>query len=297
MNVALGFSLALSAGLIWSIGNIVHKVLASRLVQSTALLVLSLSLASGLIGGVLLIWFPLVSGDGWFLAGAAAACYLVAVFGYLSALRTEEASRVVPLFGLGSALIVLMSAVFLREVFSFIQYLGIATVLIGAILISAAGDWRSIFRGRLLRFMLLSGTAFALHAVIIKTLLADFSYGSVFASAGLLQAAAGVLLILIWRRHIRETMQRVTWNILALSIITDLVGFGAELLYTIALSVWYLALVETIASLQYFFIFVWGLILSRWFPQVLREPITKSGLINKFIAITLIISGIYLLAQ
>lgn len=296
MNPTLGFSLALAAGLIWSVGNIVHKVLASRLVRSTALMVVAFSIVSALIGGAFLFWFPLVPlGVMWYWVVGGAVCYVLAVWAYLSAMRTEEASRIVPLFGIGSVLIVIFSAVLLGEVLGVSQYIGVGCVLFGAVMISYSGSFRSLLSGRLLRYMSISGTAFAGHALVVKYLLDSFSFGSVFASLALIQAAVGgVVVIGLWP-HVRSAWQATTLRAVLLNIINNFFGFGAELLYTIALSVWYLSLVETVASLQFIFIFVWGAIVSRWFPHVLRETISRAILIRKLIAIIIIVGGIYLI--
>ncbi|MFZ6035862.1 MAG: EamA family transporter [Patescibacteria group bacterium] len=297
MNPAFGFALALAAGLIWSVGNIIHKILASRLVRSTPLMVAVFSLVSVLVGGVLLIWFPLVSSAAaWVWAVAGGVCYVLAVWAYLSAMRTEEASRIVPLFSIGSVLIVILSAILLGEVFSVITYIGIGLVLVGAVLISITTTARSLFSSQLLRYMFLSGLFFAGHALIVKYLLGFYSYGTVFASLAMVQGLMGLGIVIIARRQIRQTLRQVTVKAIGLNIVTDIVGFGAELLYTFALTVWYLALVETIASLQYLFIFLWGLVLSRWFPQILRESLTRAVVVRKAVAVTIIIIGIYLIS-
>ncbi len=295
MNPALGFGLALTAGLVWSVGNIVHKILASRLIQSTLLMVVSFSIVFALIGGVLLIWFPTVTGTDWWLALLGAVCYVTAVWAYLSAMRTEEASRIVPLFSIGSVLIVLFSAVLLGEVFTAVRYIGIGLVLVGSVLISMTTTLRALVRSRLVGFMSISGVAFAGHALIVKYLLADYAYGTVFGSIAVIQACIGLVLVIVLHRQVSRAWQRVSWKSFGLNLVTDFFGFGAELLYTIALSVWYLALVETIASLQYLFIFFWGIILSRYFPRILREPLGRGILLKKGVAVTIIIVGIYLI--
>lgn len=146
-----------------------------------------------------------------------------------------------------------------------------------------------------MRYMSMCGTAFAGHALVVKYLLQSFSYGTVFASLALIQAAVGAIIVVALWRYIRLAWHATTPRAVALNVANDLFSFGAELLYTIALSVWYLALVETIASLQYIFIFVWGVILSRWFPHVLRETVTGPILVRKLVAIIIIVGGIYLI--
>ncbi len=297
MNPSVGFALALGAGLIWSIGNIIHKILASRLIKSPLLMAVVFAVVSAALGVLLLIWFPLIQGGrAWSWAVLGSVTYGLAVWGYLSAMRTEEASRIVPLFSIGSILIVIFSAVLLDEIFSIVQYTGVGLVLVGAVMISVTGKFRALFSSRLLRFMTLSGVSFAGHALVVKYLLGSFSYGSVFSSIALLQAGIGAVLMIAFWKHIRAAWRATTLRALALNIVTDFFNFGAELMYTLALSVWYLALVETIASLQYLFIFVWGVILSRWFPRVLREVMTGIILFRKLTAIIIIILGIYLIS-
>ncbi|XOU94637.1 MAG: EamA family transporter [Candidatus Kerfeldbacteria bacterium] len=294
--MSIGFLLALVAGLIWSGSNVLDKLLASKLVKSLFFMMLIFSSVFFIIGIIIFLIEPVfISGNGLLFTIASGVAQLAGVFFYLKAMKTQEASRVVPLFSIGTILIVLFSAIFLGEVFSTIQYLGIFLVIGGAVLISLHGSLKSIFKSKLLGLMSMSGLFMAINAILYKYLLETYNYKQIFSHVSMSAGLIGIIVLTILYIFIKEKLEKVSLKHILLNSFSNTLGVIGELIYVIALSMWYLALVETIASLQFVFIFLWSLLLSRFKPELMTEKINQKIFIQKSISIILIIVGIYLI--
>ena len=210
-------------------------------------------------------------------------------------MKTEEASRVVPLFSIGTVLIVLFGALFLDEVFSVVQYLGMFFVISGSVIISIQGRFISFIKSRLLGLMSLAGLFFALNALLIKKILESHSFVQTFSHLSIVEGVIGVAVGAILFPRVRNVFKRISYKHIIFNAITELMGIGGAFIYTMALSLWYLSLVETVASLQYVFIFIWTLIISRFKPSLFTEVISRKVILQKSISIILIIIGLYLI--
>jgi len=82
--------------------------------------------------------------------------------------------------------------------------------------------------------------------------------------------------------------------IIVMSISKGLFLFGS-LLLTIALSFGYASLVYSLSSIQPFFVLLIAVILSRFFPSILKEEVSKSIVLVKIIAIISIFIGAFLI--
>lgn len=70
----------------------------------------------------------------------------------------------------------------------------------------------------------------------------------------------------------------------------------ASLEYAIA-SASSVSLVIALQATQPFFLLLYAIILSLWFPKILKEEVNKGVLTNKLIAIALLAIGVFLVSQ
>jgi hypothetical protein len=69
----------------------------------------------------------------------------------------------------------------------------------------------------------------------------------------------------------------------------------AVLFTTHAIEIGYITLVNALFSLQPFFVLVFSLILSIFYPEIMKEDVMKSVVLQKFIAIVLMFTGVVLI--
>lgn len=289
--------LALSPGLVWSIINVAHKILASKLINNPKVMLIIYGFIMSLVSvGLAFFSTGLIQGQIWWLIVVAGIVNSFGVWIYLMAMQKYEPSRVIPLFAIGAVVIIISSALILGEVFDLITYVGIGVILLGSLILSIKKTFFSAFSSKILWTMTLSGICFAFSAIVIKYLLGTYSVTQVFSSVGIIEGPSAIIIALFYFKEIRQTIRQIKKRYLLYNALTEVVSISGSFLYTIAISVWYLSLVETLASLQFLFVFIWSLIISRFMPSLYAEELNRRIIIQKIAAIILIIFGVYLIS-
>lgn len=213
---------------------------------------------------------------------------------YFRAAKVEEISRIVPLYHLSPFFILIFAGIFLGEVFSVLQYLGIVLLVIGAILIYSKNFLR-IKIGRAFWPVILSVAFFASASVLLKYLLSFADYRTIFSYMRI--GAALALAPIIWLyfpeliRLVKKHGKRVIFAISA----SEIMNLAALMFITVAASIGYITLVNAISSLDSFFVLFFTVILSVFFPSILKEEIRKTVIAQKVLAISLIFAGVILI--
>ncbi|MFA6098671.1 MAG: EamA family transporter [Patescibacteria group bacterium] len=294
--MSLGFLLSLAAGFVWSIGNIIDKANASRFIKNPIFLA-SISVCYELVVGVIVI--ALVPADihglDWFWLISSGACYMTATLLYFFAIQREEPSRVVPLYAFTIVFLSLQSAIFLGEIFSIQTYLGIAMIAIASLALLVRQNVFDAFRSKAFGLMIGGTFLYSLSYIINKYLLIHYSYWQVFGYVKLFIGCTGILFLLFFIKELRKTFRRIQKRYIGLSAISETFNIAGSLLFVAASSVWFVTLVETVVSVQYIFIFIWGILLASLFPRFRLEVVNKRIIIQKVLSIAAIIIGIYLI--
>ncbi|MBU0598115.1 DMT family transporter [Patescibacteria group bacterium] len=294
--MTIGFLLALAAGFIWSGVNVIDKAIVSKYIRNPIFIIVVfsfVSLAVGLIMAPFISWD--LSGTAWVWMIIGSVGYVLGNLFYFYALKIEEASRVVPLFALSTVFLVIMSAIFLGELFGFQTYFGIAVIVLGSIIISARSGFSQILRSKALWLMIVSSFGFAVAYIIIKYLLDAYDYWQVFGIQRLLVGIIGLLSVPLFFKEIREVYQQIKKWHMALSSFSEILNLFGNFIFTVAMAFWFVALVESVSAVQYVFIFFWALIISRFRPSLFAEEVNKKVIFQKIISIALIVLGIYLI--
>ncbi|MFC1687388.1 EamA family transporter [Patescibacteria group bacterium] len=292
-----GFYLALAAGFLWSVTNIIDKAVVNRFIKSPALLTLIFSVVLLIAGLVMLppssewmtgtdFWWMVVSG---FL-------YMIATLWYFFALQKEEASRVVPLFALTIVFLTLQSAIFLGEVFTLTTYIGIGLVIVASFILMSRRNILDAFQSKVFAYMIASTFAYALSYVINKDLLATYTDKQVFSFHNILIGFVGMIFLLFFIRKMRLQYSEIKKRYISVSVMGEIISALGAFLFIAASAVWFVTLVETVVSVQYVFLFIFTIIISRFAPNLFKEEINRNIIIQKSIAIVLMIIGIYLIS-
>lgn len=75
----------------------------------------------------------------------------------------------------------------------------------------------------------------------------------------------------------------------------ETVNLFGVLFITIAVSAGYVTLVSALSSIQPFFILLFTVILSIFYPHILKEEVGRSVIFQKFLAIILMFIGVILI--
>lgn len=287
--------LAILSGALWAGVNVLDKHLVSKYVKNP--LVMFSMAAFFTIGAMLVFWFlglvESVPRNIGLLGMAGGALYVIAGIFYFHAIKTDEISRIAPLFHVVPLFTAAFAAVFLGELFTGKTYLGIAAIVLGAILLSPKAAGKRITPNKAFWLMMLCAILVAIGNIIAKYVLDATNYWT-----ELFYVAAGQTIILIpilWKSYpdIRTTAREHGKKVFAILGLIESMDYAAVLIFTAAAVTGYITLVNTLASIQPFFILLYATILSAWFPRILREEFNAKIAAQKAVAIGLMFAGVF----
>lgn len=289
---------AAAAPTLYSITNFVDKFLIEKKIKDP----MAITALSGLVSGVLGILFGIFSGFKFIgliqtvlllLAGVLLVFYLLP---YYKALKLEDTSRVVPLFQFIPVFTLILSTVFLKESLSLKQAFGLILVVIAGFILSAEKIEGKIFRPRrALWFMLLSGLMYGCVGILFRFVVRQSNYWTTLSYTYMGTGLGTILLLLLpkIRQSIKSQVQQIKSSLVLINV-NNGIAIMADMSSAYAISLATVPLVSIIGGLQPLIVLILGLILSVWFPQIIKEDIRKMVVTHKLISILIIFSGLYL---
>lgn len=298
------FFIALSAPAVWSLSNHIDKYLLSNYVRdsrSGALIIFSalfglFALPVILATGINVWELPLRDGLLVVLSGV---LYLVGLIPYFYALAKDEASSVVPIFQTIPIFGFILAALFLGEVLTSWQLIGSLVVICGAVIISLDLSQPSPkIKTRVLLAMLLSSIIFALVDMLFKLVAIDIGFWlTIFWHfAGYVLFAIFVFIFVPnYRNDFLEIMKRSKVPVIGLNAFNEVLNLVARGLFGYATLLAPLALVQVTNGFQPVFVFIYGALLTLFFPKIVTERLSRKDVIQKVVCIAIIFLGSYLL--
>lgn len=286
------------AATFWSTGNIIDKIVLSKLVKNPMTPMIMLGIASTLVA--------VIVGLGGGLAGFTLSQTLLALLAgityafmnvcYLKAVQLEEISKIIPLFSLSPLMIAIVAAITLHEIFTLPTYLGIALILVGAITLSVQRLQSFSFNRA---FWLMVGAAASITAteVIQKYLLGFHPYWSVFGYSRL-----GSLLVIVpvaWvnKEEIRSMVRGRRFKAIGFMSVSETLNVSALLSIVFASSIGYVTLVNAITQVQPFIVLALSVIASFLIPHIFKEEQGLKIFARKFGSISIMFVGVILLLK
>lgn len=215
---------------------------------------------------------------------------------YYKALQIDETSLVVSLLYLYPVFVLFLSYVFLGESLTVRQYIGSFFVIIAGSLLSiekTKGEKAKLKKSAW--YVLISAFLFACAQVLYKFGVTEIPFWNTlpYEAFGI---AIGSLVIVLYKNN-REVFKKETnrfkKKVFIFIGINELVYILARYTGYYAISLITVGLVSVLASLESLFVLVYGIILSVWLPNVLKEAVIKKTLGLKFISMLMIVIGSY----
>ena len=296
---------ALSGPVLWAASTHIDKYVVERYFRDSDTAVLMVFTA--LIGIVLLppIWYfepdviRLPARDVGVMI-ASGVCYMAAMLFYLRAIQSEEASVVASLFQTTTLFTYLFAWLVLGEVLTATEVGGALLIVAGALLASFDVAARSPgLKLRLVITMLACTGTLALASVIFKF----FAVGERFwattfwTNVGDVLFGFGIVAVPAYRRQLVELCRRSAAPLLAINGANELINLGGGLGVRFALLFAPAALVSAISSTTTLFVFLFGIVLTRFFPTLGREDLSWRNLAQKAAAAVLIAAGVAVIGQ
>ena len=294
---------AFSGPVLWALSTHIDKYLVERFFKESDVGVLLIF--TGLIG---LLPLPFIAAFEPHTLGigalsiavivASGALYMGAMFFYLRALQTEEASVISPLFQISPLFAYGLAWAVLGETLSAKQMLGGLLIMSSVFLISLRPRAAGRSRIKLSIVLLMAACAFtlALNSVIFKffAIRDEFWTTSFWIFVGNVVFGAGLLLYPPYRREFFGLFKVHPYAMTTINAANELINLGGGLGVRYAMLLAPLSIVQAISSTSPLFVFLFGIGLSLFFPALGREDLSKRSLIQKGAAAILVIVGVVL---
>ena len=285
------------AAFVWAIVNTIDKFVLTKWIKRPIVLIMVLGII-GLIASIVIYFvhgFSELSHFNILLAFISGVFYISGILFYFKAVKIEEISRIVPLSCLTPLFVSIFALVFLGEFFAPIKYLGIFSIVVGAILISTKG-YLKINQGKAFWLMILFAVFMAINHVITKYLLSFADFWTIFSWMRIGVFIALIPIYITSFSSLLLTVKEHGKKVIFVTSFGECLSLAGVLFITIAASVGYITLVNALSSVQPLFVLLFTIILSIFFPKILKEEIGKSIVLQKFVAIILILGGALLIS-
>jgi drug/metabolite transporter (DMT)-like permease len=294
---------AFSGPLLWAVSTHIDKYLVDKYFRhsDTAVLMVFTALLGVLALPVIWLLEPGVlalPGLAIMVMTISGVLYMGAMLFYLRAIQSEEASVVAPLFQANTLFTFLLGLVFLHELPRWQQLIGAGLIVAGAIGLSLDRHLRlASFKPRLVLLMLGATLVLALSTVVFKFFAVHDEFWSTtfwtFVGEGLFGAA--ILALPKYRRQFVSLLRRNPGAVMGVNAANELINLGGGLGVRFASLLAPVALVSAISATSTFFVFLFGILLTLFFPKVGREDLSRRNLWQKAAGGLLIMAGVVLI--
>ncbi len=285
---------ALLAAITWAIINTIDKLILTKYVKNPIIPLVVLCIIN-ILAGIVVYYahgFSRLSIFGLIIALLGGTFYLLGALFYFKAVKLEEISRVVALFSFTPLVVAILAYIFLGESFNAYTYLGIILIVLGAYLIST-NNFTRIRSVKTLGFVLLATLSFSILYIITKYLLNYADFWTVFGIIRISIIIPLIPLYIMYFKPLKELFNRPKLFVgLTMNESFNLVG---TFFVTLAISLGPVTLVDTMVETQPFFNLLIAVILSIFYPYILKEEISASTVFIKFVAIVLMFVGVNLI--
>jgi len=294
---------AFSGPILWAASTHIDKYLLERYFKNESVAVLMVF--TSIIGVVMLpfIWFyqPTVialSLQSMIVIAVSGILYMGAMYFYLQALQSEEASTVAPFFHATGLFGIILGYLVLGEALSRGQITGGLFIIAGSIILSLYfGHRKRKIKTRLVLTMLGCALALALSSLIFKIFAVQDEFWPTTFWNFVGQAIFSIILMAVTanRKHFFNMLRKNTAAVLSVNGVNELINLGGGLGTRYALLLAPLGIVQAISSTTSFFVLLFGVLLTLFFPKLGREELSRTTLLQKSIAIIFIVVGVILI--
>lgn len=227
-----------------------------------------------------------------FMCTAAGLCYLYAI-------AEDEASVVAPLFQLIPIFGFFLGYFFLRETLSVKQIFGSVIVIFGVVLllIDFNKDTKVKFKFIVGILMVISSLLFASFQIFFKmiALKETFWISTFWQYVGIFLSGLVLLFIKKFRDNFLKIFSLRKFHFIGVVGLIEILNMGGNLATAYALLLAPVALVLLMSSYQPLFVLFFGFVITYFFPFLGKETLDRRKIAQKFISITIILFGTYIL--
>ncbi len=282
---------------LFSVSNFIEKFLIDKRLRYPSSMVILGGILTFFLGVVLWITrgfhvLPWMQVGLLLASGVLNALYLLP---YFQALTRDDASRVVPLFQFFPIFVLIVSYVFLHERLRQVELIGFAFVTVGGFLLGLEKVEKKLFRIKAsFWFMMLASFLYGMTGVLFKLVnLNDYWLSMAYQSMGMGIGAGILYLYPQFRKEFDYEMKRMNLSVLHILFWNIAIGTAADFLTLYAITLAPIALVSSMQGTQPVFLLLFGLLLTRFFPKIIKEDISRMTILLKLVSMVLLGLGVW----
>lgn len=215
---------------------------------------------------------------------------------YFHALEEEETSMVAPMFQLMPVFGYILGLIVLNESLALDRILAAIVIILGATMLSFeiedTGEMR--FKTRPMLLMVGASLLLTMNDVIFKKVAINSSYSASlfwnFVGYGIF-AAFILLFVKKFRSSFVKTIKEKGRAVFSINIFNEILQTIATATFSYAILLAPIALVLLTEAYQPIFVFIIGIILTKYFPRIATEKTSRKHLIHKATAIAIVVIG------
>jgi len=222
---------------------------------------------------------------------------VIAILLYLYALSEDEATNVVPFYQTVPIFGFILGYLVLGEAVSYTQAIASIVIIAGAVVLSLdLGVSKISFKSRVVLYMLSASMLYAISSVLFKLIAVDegfwqSAFWSLFGKVIL--GIFFLLFIPVYRNQFLSVLRDNKIGVLSLNSFNETLGILADGLVGYATLLAPVALVLLAGAFQPMFVLIIGVVLTLFFPKISQESLLKRHVLQKVVAISLIMVGSY----
>lgn len=290
-------TIAIVAYSLYAINGIIDKFLLTKAVRSPAVYAFYI----GITGPFTLVLAPfglkLISFSDFFVALFGGAAFVWALYYLYKATRETSISRILPIEGgLVPVFTLIFAYLILGERLLPTQLAAFAFLVSGAVLISFKQE-RTGWHAKALTNAIFAAILFALSFVLTKYIFDNYNFvsGLIWTRMGFFAVALSFLIPKHIRTAIFNAPKQTTAGNKYLYYGARVSGSVAGFLQNYAISLGSVTIVNAMQGTQYALLLVGTIVLSKYFPKILKEEVTRTIILQKLFAIAMISAGLILL--
>ena len=291
--------IATVAYLLFALNGVIDKFLLTKAVRHPV----AYAFYTGITGFLVWVLAPFglkfIGGMDLIIAIIGGASFTIALYFLYVATQMTSVSRLLPIEGgLVPVFTFVFAYLFLGERLSAAQFFAFAFLVAGTVIISIKKD-RTGWHAKALGNATIAAIFFALSFVLTKYIfdLTNFVSGLIWTRLGFVLVSLIFLIPKKSRAHILNVPKQTSAGNKFLYYGARISGSVAGLLQNYAIALGSVTIVNAMQSVQYGFLLIMSVVLSKYYPKILKEHISSTTLFQKILAMVLISFGLFFLAK
>lgn len=291
--------IALISPMLFAASNVVDSYLTNHLFKRTSTVIVL-----GYIVGIIFLPFvflfeipslpPIALIPYIFLIGLLNVLYLFPLY---KSFQYSDTSIVVSLYDLGKIFVPLIAFLLINEHLALHQYIGSGIIIFSSVFLTL--DIKKIKINSAFWHMVLATLLVSIMLVIYKHLFTSVSWSTGYFYSALASLFFSLLLLFIpaVRKDLQDSKPHLH-KIIPPFLLMELFTFAGMITITFSIFSAPVTIITALQSLQAFFVILYALVLTRYFPKIFKEDITKKSIIKKsFLFLSLILGVVITLYE